>query len=249
MIKSIIIEDEKHSQDLLSIMLNQYCDDIQVEGIAGDVVSGIHLIKSIRPDLVFLDVELSGGTGFDVLNSFEHPSFKVIFVTGYDHYALKAIKYSALDYLLKPVNLSELRKSIKKLQNAAEGYSNNFQHLKNNLDSPNEGLKQIVLSDSKSYRVLKIDNIVFVEAERSYVIFHLVDNSKFVAVNTLTHYVDILPKPNFFRIHKSYIINCSKVSKIETGRGGPVHLDGGNILPIAFRRKPAFIRFLDSISF
>jgi len=248
MVKAVIIEDEKHSQDLLEIMLKEYCANIQVEGIAGDVNSGVELIKATKPNLVFLDVELSGGNGFDVLNHFEQPSFKVIFVTGYDHYALKAIKYSALDYLLKPVNLGELRKAIKKLEITPDGYFENFKHLKNNLDTTNERLNQIVLSDNKSYRVLKIDHIVFVEAERSYVTFHLIDNSKFVAVNSLSHYAEMLPKTSFFRIHKSYIINCAKVFKIETGRGGPVHLEGGKVLPIAFRRKPAFIRFLDNIS-
>ena len=136
MIKAVIIEDEKQSQDLLMVMLEKYCNNVQVEGIASGVEAGVNLIKVINPDLVFLDVELSDGNGFDVLNAFERPAFRVVFVTGFDHYAIKAIKFSALDYLLKPVSLEELRKAIEKLETVPSSYNNNFDHLKNNLETP-----------------------------------------------------------------------------------------------------------------
>lgn len=248
MIRAVIIEDEKQSQDLLMVMLEKYCTNVQVEGVASSVESGIKIIKEQKPDLVFLDVELSDGNGFDVLSAFEKPTFRVVFVTGFDHYAIKAIKFSALDYLLKPVSLEELRNAIKKLETVPTSYIDNFEHLKNNLNTRIADINKIVLSGNKSYKVLKIEDIIFVEAERTYVTFHLINSQKIVAANPLNFYEDVLPESKFFRIHKSYIINCTKINKIEPGRGGPVHLEGGAILPIAFRRKPTFIQFLEKIA-
>jgi len=119
MIKVVIVEDEINSQELLQSILEQHYNYIEVVGVAESVKKGIAVIKEVKPDVVFLDIEIQGGTGFDILNAIPEPSFRVIFVTGYDHYALKAIKYSALDYILKPINLEELDTAISKINIAS----------------------------------------------------------------------------------------------------------------------------------
>ncbi len=247
MIKVVIIEDEVNSREVLEQMLTEYCPTIKLLGIAVDVASGIGLIKEVKPDLVFLDVEMPGGTGFDILNEFEAPDFRVIFVTGYDHYAIKAIRYSAIDYLLKPINLTDLEEAVTRLDKLAKPSKKSLSLLQDNINKDPKDFEQFVVSDNKKHKVLKVDDILFVEAERTYVVFHLSSGQKLVATHPLQYYEEMLPSTSFFRIHKSYLVNCKKVEKLETGRGGPVHLNEGIVLPVAFRRKPAFVRFLGSV--
>lgn len=248
MIRAILIEDEHNNRELLQQMLVEYCEGVEVVGMAVDVPSGIELIKGVKPDVIFLDVEMPGGNGFDILKAFKAPQFKIIFVTGYDHYAIKAIKYAALDYILKPINIKELQQAVEKIKDTYPGYRESLTFLKEQLDKEPEDTHQLLLSDNKNHKVLRFEEIIFIEAERTYVTFHLNNDQKYVATNPLSYYEDLLPETNFFRTHKSYIVNCQKVEKVETGRGGPVHLEGGAILPVAFRRKPAFVRFLEKIA-
>ncbi len=248
MINAIIIEDEVNSRDLLQQMLEEYCEDVNLLGLAQDVSSGIELIKKTNPDIVFLDIEMPGGNGFDILDVFNAPKFKVIFTTGYNHYAIKAIKYAALDYLLKPINLRELRQALEKAKNSSNAYQNSLSFFKNNVTKEPEEIDQIVVSDNKTHQVIKISDIVFIEAHRSYAIFHLDNSQKLTTAYPLQYYEGILPEDCFFRIHKSYLVNCLNVVKLESGRGGAVHLSGGVVLPVAFRRKPAFVKFLDKIA-
>ncbi len=244
MLKTVIIEDEINSRELLKKMLLEYCSDVSLIGMAVDVPSGIELIKETKPDLIFLDIEMPEGNGFDVLIAFPDPSFKVVFVTGYDHYAIKAIKFAALDYLLKPVHLEELEFSINRAKNHLPYYSKNLQFLKNNLNTKTERIEHIMLPDSKSHRIILLDNILYLKAERTYVCFYLTNKQEHIVCHPLQYYQDLLSESSFFRIHKSYIINTRKIVKIEKGRGGFVHLTEDIKLPIALRRKSSFMKFL-----
>lgn len=247
MIKAIIIEDELNNRELLHQMLTEYCEEVDVVGMAVNVSSGIEMIKELNPEVIFLDIEIPGGTGFDILKAFDRPSFKIIFVTGYDHYAIKAIKYAALDYLLKPVELGELREAIEKVKLSKEIYLKKIDFFKDQIGKTPEETRNIVLSNYNQHKIIKFEDIVFVEAERTYSTFHLDGDKTQIASNPMNFYEDLLPKSNFFRIHKSYIINCLKVEKLDAGRGGQVHLVNGSSIPIAFRRKSAFIRFLEKL--
>lgn len=245
MTKAILIEDEIYSRKLLQKMLQEHCKDIEFMGAAHDVSSGIALIKKTKPDVIFLDVEMPGGSGFDILNAFESPDFKTVFVTGYDHYAIKAIKYSAVDYLLKPVSLDELKNTIERLRDFPGNQKENIRFLNETIQRQSASIDRIILSDSKKHVVIQLEDIIFIKAEGTYVTFHTNGGKKYTAINTLSYYEELLPESSFFRIHKSYLINCSKVVKIETGRVGNVHLQEGVQLPVAARRKSAFISFLD----
>jgi len=189
---------------------------------------------------------MPGGTGFDILNAFDHPDFRVIFVTGYDHYAIKAIKYSALDYILKPIDLQELRLAVEKAKSNILNYQENIVFFKKQITQSSNEEPQLLISDSRVHKIIKIKEIIFVEAEGSYITFHLEGDQKCMTTNPLRSYEDLLPEHFFFRIHKSYIVNCQKVAQLDAGRGGHVHLKNGKTLPVAFRRKPAFSRFLEN---
>lgn len=248
MIRSVIIEDEKNSQELLKIMLEEYCEGIEICGFASHVKSGIELIEKVDPQVVFLDIQINGGEGFDILDAFESPTFKVIFITGYDHYAIKAIKYAALDYILKPIDLSELKNAIQKIDITNENYEINFDFLKNNINAPQSDLDQILIPGIKGYNLIKFNNINYLQAQGSYVSIDLKDNKNLIASNSLKYYEELLPSNIFYKTHKSYLININKVSHIEPGRGGAVLLENDVKIPISYRRKTQFLSFLKSIN-
>lgn len=244
MIRAIIIEDEINSQELLKSILEKHHDNIKVEGITDGVESGIELIKELKPDVIFLDVEIQGGTGFDLLNAFTNPEFKVIFVTGYDHYALKAIKYAALDYVLKPINLEEIKRAINRITLLKSSQQDNISFLQENISKAPEEMDQLIISDEKSHTIVKFENILFVKADRTYVSFFLENAKQLMVSNTLHFYESLLPTSVFYRTHKSYLVNIKKVLKVGIGRGGCVKLKEGFELPIAYRRKTAFLKTL-----
>lgn len=245
MIRAIIIEDEFHSSELLKEMIQVHCKMLEVVGVATSVSTGIHLIQTQQPDLVFLDIYISEGIGFDILDVVQPANFKVIFVTGYEAYALKAIKYSALDYLLKPVILEELVQAVDKAKKIMPPPNDAVEFLKEKLVRPVNSFERIVLSDYKTHCIINVKDIVFIEAKRGYTIFHLQDKQTRLTSNSLNHYEDLLPDTKFYRIHKSYLVNCDEVIGLETGRGGQIKLIGGQLLPIAVRRKAAFLRFFN----
>ncbi len=209
----------------------------QTFGRIGDLIAG-------RKNDIWV-VEMPGGNGFDILDAFDVIDFKIIFVTGYDKYAIKAIKYAALDYLLKPIDVSELTSAVNKAISAAPNYNEQINLLKDNLTGEENELSQVVFSGDKNYQVVKINHILYVEADGNYVTFHMKDNAKYISSNSLSYYEDLLPISKFFRIHKSYIISINAVLSVENGRGGLIHLTDNTKLPVAFRRKSAFLQFLE----
>jgi len=248
MLKVIIIEDELNSRELLSTMIKNYCEGIQLIGEAIDVDSGVKLIKEKLPDLVLLDIEIKGGTGFDLLDQLRDIPFSVIFVTGYDQYAIKAIKYAALDYILKPIDLRELRAAIARAKEQLNFVKQKRQFL---LDSQKDkdqdiDLTKIVLSDREQYTILNFAEIIYLKASGGYVEFILEEGFKKIASYSLKHYEALLPESVFFRIHHSYLINLTKVEGFETGRTGNVRLKGGHQLSIAARRKVEFTKKMKS---
>jgi len=242
MLKAIIIEDERNSRELLSNMINNYCEGIQLIGEAVDVESGVKLIQKKLPDLVLLDIEIKGGTGFDLLDKLRDVPFSVIFVTGYDQYAIKAIKYAALDYILKPIDLRELRSAIKRAKEQLNFVRQKRQFLLDSQKDEDTDLTKIILSDREQYTILNFAEIIYLKASGGYVEFILEKGFKKIASYSLKHYEALLPESVFFRIHHSYLINLTKVESYESGRTGNVMLKGGHLLNIAARRKVEFTK-------
>ncbi len=240
MINVIIVDDERQSRNLLRRMLIDFCEGVNIIGEAKNVQTSITLLKQKKPDVLLLDIEMSDGTGFDLLNKLVDINFKIIFITGYDQYAIKAIKYAALDYLLKPVNLGELQQAIHKVKKGLNNESRQLGLLYRHYEKKEETITQIVLPGRDSHIVAELHKIVRIEAQGSYVMIYLEDQKNHLVVKSLSYYEDLLPSKHFFRIHKSHLINIHKVARYDAGRSGKVVLKDGSVLDIAARRKSAF---------
>ena len=185
MIKAVIIDDEINSRELLHAMLTDHCEDVEILGMAKDVSSGVKTIKQKQPELVFLDIEMPGGSGFDILNAFDHINFKVVFVTGYDQYAIKAIKYAALDYLLKPVDLEELKIAVEKAKTEISGQDAKIKFLESNYKNPLNENGQIIISTHNNHNIVNLDDILYLEAMEGYSKVFIDDDSKHLSSRPL----------------------------------------------------------------
>lgn len=244
MIKALIIEDEINNQELLTNLLKQFCQNVQVCGVAASVSDGIAKINSLNPDIVFLDYQIQGGNGFDVLEAFDAPTFKVIFITGYSEFAIKAFKYAALDYILKPINIDELVAAVSRFKPQVKDYRKNYEFLISEMANDNQDLDRIVVPYKNEYQVVNFEKIIFIQAVTSFAKLYLTDGISLLSSQSLKFYEESLPKNSFFKIHKSYIINTLKVKSVSQGRGGKVYLTNGHEVPIAIRRKPDFLKYL-----
>jgi len=234
-IKALIIEDERRSRLLLKKYLQNYCKGVQVIGEVSSVKDAIQQIEEKNPHLIFLDIELKDGKGIDILDHFDPPNFISILVTGYDSYAIKAIKKNALDYILKPIVITELIQAVEKakkklhdlflLQNLQEGKT-----IKKTEDS-----QFIIQKTKQQLKVINPQNVIYVEAQNQYTKWHLQNESYVLIRKPLFTFLDVLPD-YFYQIHRSYIINLNLVTACDRGRSGFVELNSTK-LPIADRRK------------
>ncbi len=243
---AVIIDDELNARKALENMLALYCPEIQLTGMAVDVASAHELLKEIHPDLVFLDVRMPDGTGFDLLKKFRKINFKIIFVTAYDQYALHAIKLSAVDYLLKPVNPRELRtavdKAIKQVE-SEEQLSRSLEVLEENID-PNQKNKKIILNTSNQMYVIRLNQIIRLESDENYTIVHIDPDKKIMVSRTMKEFEELLSLSGFCRTHHSHIINIDRVDHYQKGGSGQVVLTNGEKVPLSSRRKELFMKSL-----
>jgi len=246
-IRAILIEDEINNQELLSTMLQNYCKGVKVCGLAENVDDGIKAIREKQPDVVFLDYQIGGGNGFDVLDAFPNPNFKVIFVTGYAEHAIKAIRYSALDYILKPISLDDLVAAVDRINPEENNYTENFKLMKSHLKDEEAVIDQIVITSNTGYKLINIFDIVYLKALQSYVEIVYANQQSYLSTQPLKYYEELLPQSLFFKTHKSFIINTKKVLSVDQGRGGEITLFSGHKVPIAFRRKSLFVKFLKRV--
>lgn len=241
-IRSVIIDDEPGNIVTLEEMLKAYCPGVKVEGTALNPLIGADLIRDIQPDLVFLDIEMPYGNAFDLLDKLAPVTFEVIFVTAFNDYAIKAFKYAALDYVLKPVNISDLRlavnKAIKRLEE--KKVNTRVTSLLNNLKTDNQQMQKIGLSTSDGYRFENISNIMYLEADGSYTNVFIKGDKKEVVSKNLKEFEDILPVADFCRVHHSFLINMNSVKKYYKGRGGYVEMENGATIEISVRKKDEF---------
>ena len=245
MLRSIIIEDEINNRELLNHMLEDYISGIDVVDLVQDVEGAIKSIEKYDPDLIFLDIEIHGGTGFDVLKHFTDPRFKVIFVTGYEHYAIKAIKHSAIDYILKPINLEELKEAVNKIKAQEVTHTANIEYIKTYIESGTEELAHLLISDYNTSDTVLINEIIYLESHDRYTIFYLTESRKRISSLGLSFFETLLNPTTFFRIHRSAIVNCNAVHQVSKGRAAKAVMSNGNTLQVAYRRKAEFLAKLD----
>lgn len=250
MIKALIVEDEINSQELLKELIAEYSEGIEVVGTATGVTEALQKIEELDPDLLMLDIELSDGDGFQVLEQAKDPRFDVIFTTAYNQYAIKAFKFSATDYLLKPVDIEELQKALARVvenqeQDDDEGVSKDrLQALIGNLRNSQKGFKRIVLPTTNGFTVVDPKDIIRCESDRNYTFIFLVDGRKILVSRTIKEYEEMLEDFNFFRVHQSHLINLAFLKNYIRGRGGQVELTDGTVVDVSARKKADFLRRL-----
>ncbi|MEM9984829.1 MAG: LytTR family DNA-binding domain-containing protein [Bacteroidota bacterium] len=249
MLKAVIVEDEKNSQELLKDLITEYCEGVEVVDIAGNVAEGLEALSVNKPHLLFLDIELPDGDGFQVLEQASDKSFDVIFTTAYDQYAMKAFKFSATDYLLKPVDIDELQAAVERVKEKhdkgeakPEQQAAKLDALIQNLRSMAQPLKRIVLPTSNGFTVVNPDDIIRCESDRNYTFIFLTDGRKILVSRTIKEYDEMLRDNNFFRIHQSHLINLNFLKNYTRGRGGYVELSDGTVLDVSARRKSEFLK-------
>lgn len=249
MIKALIVEDEQKSREMIAMLVEKNCPQIEIVGLAKNVKEGIDLINSTKPDLVFLDISMPDGTGFDLLEAVQGKKFELIFTTATDKHALKAIKYSACDYLLKPIDIDELKIAVEKVlqKKNSTPSMDNLQFLIQQLKKADDNYQKITLPTGNAYEIINIKDIIRCEADASYTHFHLVGGKKIMVSFSLKHYEDLLPENEFIRVHHQHLINMNHVTRFLKQDGGYAVMSDGTQIEISRRKKDAFMERLNKI--
>lgn len=244
MLKAIIIDDEKNSRNALRQKLVNHCPEVTVIGECDNGEEGIKMIGISHPDIVFLDVEMPRMNGFTMLQQLPHYDFEIIFITAYDQYAIKAIKFSALDYLLKPVEVEDLKFAVEKVTKKRKQVEGNkrVELLLQNFLEEKSANKRIAIASMDGLLFIATDDIIYLEANGNYTIFHIAGNRKITATKTLKDFEELLPASLFIRIHHSYLINKHGIEKYIKGEGGHVVMKNGVTLDVARRKKEEFMK-------
>jgi len=231
--KAIIVDDLSDARLAIRADVEAYCPQIEIIGEADGVISGAKLIKEVNPDLVFLDIQMQDGSGFDLLEITGTDSFKVIFTTASDEYAIKAFKFSAVDYLMKPIDPDELVVAVEKaLQNPRNGSIEVLQ------ESIKDGsTKRIALNTQEKILIKEVSEIIRCESNVNYTMFHFSDKSRLLVTRTLKEYDELLTPHDFLRVHQSHLINSKFVKEYIKSDGGYLVLKEGSTVPVSTRRK------------
>lgn len=245
-LRTILIDDEKSSTEVFALELEMYCPRIEIVAACNSAAEGLAKITELKPDLIFLDIEMPWMNGFELLQKLDKIDFEVVFVTAYDEFAIKAFRYSAADYLLKPVNKQELISAVDEVQRRIDRLekSDQIEALFSNLNFLRHNIPKIALPTFDGVEFVKIDNILYCEADGSYAVVHLTDGQKILQSKTLKQVSQMLEDCNFLRIHQSYLINLAHLKRYIRGQGGMVVLDDGTELPVSRGQKDGLIKRL-----
>ncbi len=245
MLRTVVVDDEVMARETIIDMLNLFCGDVEVIGEASGVNTGYEIINHHKPDLVLLDIKMGDGTGFDLLNKFETINFHVIFITAFEEYAIQAFKFSALDYLLKPIDPEELTAAIQKAktligQNNLELRINTlFDNLRNiNQDKR----KKLVLKTTGNVHVVDLANVIRCQSDKNYTHFFTSDGEHIVVSKTLKEFDELLSEFDFFRVHQSHLINLDYIKRYDKSDGGFLVMKDDTRVPVSFRKKDELMK-------
>ncbi|MCX2681968.1 LytTR family DNA-binding domain-containing protein [Galbibacter sp. EGI 63066] len=249
-VKAIVIDDEKASLDILEHFLEKYCPhSVNVVGRSTEIEEGIVLINKLRPELLFMDIMMNEGTGFDILDEIDEYNYKIIFVTAFDNFAIKSFQYNAIDYILKPIQLEDLILSVNKATSEirANVYTEKRQldMLSNVIDNINIAFQKIVIPSNNKIDFVKMEDIVYCKSDGRYTTFYLIDGQELVSSKNLGEYETMLDSNFFYRVHNSYIINLNHIVRITKESGCYCYMVNGKSIPIAKRRQDLLFRFLN----
>ena len=247
MISCLIVDDESKAREILADILKLYCSDVNLLGEAPNINKAYEMILKLKPDLVLLDIKMPDGSGFDLLNKFDKIDFKVIFITAHEEYAIKAFRFSALDYLLKPIDPTDLVDAVRKVTDHKEDHGINlqFQAFKENLNSA--GLiqdKRIVLKTTENIYVIYLRDIIRCQSEKNYTYFYFTNRERIIVSRTLKEFEDLLTGFNFMRIHRSHLINLKYIDRFEKSDGGMVIMTDGSKVEVSHRKKESLLNYI-----
>ena len=254
MLKAIIVDDEENNREGLAKMIDQFCHDIKVVSTVQSVALAKKAIEEHQPNIVFLDIEMPGSNGFSLLEEMQNPNFEVIFTTAHADYAIKAIKFAALDYLLKPININELKTAVEKAISSLDNNSNGtllkkkYEVLRENRKNESFDFEKIALPTSDGIDFYEINEILRCEADRAYCKFHMLDGRKVMVSKPLKEFEELLEECMFFRVHKSNMVNLRQIKKYIKGKGGYIILSDDSHVDVSVRRKEALMEVLASSS-
>ena len=246
-IKAILIDDESSSLRSLTYELSTYCSNVDVMETFQDPIKALPAVRDLKPDVIFLDIEMPKMNGFEFLQSFDVLNFDVVFVTAYDEFAIKAFEFNAVDYLLKPVLKSKLIQCVQKLSEKKEREfkKEHLNALLQNVDlgrtSERGVLESIAIPTQEGFELIPIQDITFLSAESNYTWMHLVDGKKMLISKTLKDVAGMIHRPSFFRTHKSYFVNLNQVKKYVRGRGGFLVMRQGGQIPVSRTQRGALM--------
>jgi two-component system LytT family response regulator len=244
MIKAIIIDDESHCLATLSLLLDEYCPEISVMERCNSARKGLEAIEKYTPELVFLDIEMPAMNGFEMLEVVHHINFAIIFTTSYDQYAIKAIRFSALDYLLKPVDPGELEMAVKKVHRQQLPVDEQFQMLMKQVHGKGFQFYKFAVPTMEGYELIPADQVIYFEANDNYTYIFLKNKTKVIASRILKEVEEQLGDFSFFiRIHHSYMVNLNEVTKYIRGEGGYLVMSDGSTVNVSRSRKDALMKW------
>lgn len=250
MIRVLIIDDEKHCCDNLQWQLKEYCSEVDVIGVINTAEKGLQQIQQLEPQLVFLDVEMPGMSGFEMLEALPNINFDIIFTTAFNQYAIRAIKFGALDYLLKPIDKDELREAVTKYLNRAHHNSLNqltalLTHVRKSNDA---SFQKIALPTLHGYELVPVGDIILCESSSNYTDIKLNDGRHMVISRTLKDIEELLDRPPFLRVHNSYLVNLDYAIRYVKGEGGYLVLNNDTTVPVSRSKKEELLKFITHLS-
>lgn len=249
MIKVVIVDDEIQSRNALRSDIELHCPDLHIAGEAEGVNTAIKTIENLKPDLVFLDINLGDGTGFDLLERLTFKDFKIIFVTAYDKYALKAFQVSAIDFLLKPITSADLVNAVGRFNERFNSafFVQQVRVLQESMNQIKTQEKKIVLRELETIHFIKVADLVRCESDGPYTHFHMTDGRHLVISRNLKEYDDMLVDYGFIRTHHSHLVNFSKVVRLQKADGGMLVMENGDEIPIAQRKRDYIMEMLKNM--
>ncbi len=249
MLRTLIIDDERHIRETMNHLVQKYCPQLKLVGEAESVTTGIRAIRDKIPDLVLLDIKMDDGTGFDILKHFDSIDFKIIFITAYEKYAIQAFGFSAIDYILKPVNPEKLAEAVSRAdQMTQNAFNTQLNTLKNNLKSPDSTKRKIILKTMENIYLLNVQDIIHCTSDGNYTIFETVNDEKIVISKTLKEYDDLLAESGFFRVHRSHLINLKHIKRFSKQDGGYIVMSNGDKVNVSSRGRERLLELFEEIA-
>lgn len=248
MLRTIIIDDEALVRDSLSKLIHSNCPNVKIIDQADGVESGVAAIRKHCPDLVLLDIKMDDGTGFDLLKALDPIDFKVIFITAFEEFAVKAFKFSALDYLLKPVDPEDLTEAINRAEQVRQQeFHTQLNALEEYLAIRSSQNRKIILKTSDNIYLIRVQDISYIESDGSYTFVYLQNSNRILIARNLKEFEEMLVDQGFYRVHKSYLINMAHIARFEKGEGGSVILDNECKVPVASRKREELLEMFKKL--